>query len=79
MAAILLYIFVPVEIFTFVLDARLAGLVFEHSGDLDRMREIFVARAGALAGAPFVGALCYYTIVALAVFRPFRRQAAVSQ
>ena len=36
-------------------------------------RELLVARIGALAGAPFIAQLCYYTILALAIFQPFKK------
>jgi hypothetical protein len=74
MGGILLYLFVPVEVFVLSLDLRLAFLALGAGTDLAQMRELFLARAGALAGAPFVATMCYYTIIALAIFQPFRRR-----
>ncbi len=73
-SAILLYIFVPVEIFTITRDVRMIYTEFFTTADNSVFRELFVARVGALAGAPVVGLLCYYTIIFLAVFQPLRRK-----
>jgi hypothetical protein len=37
-------------------------------------RELFLARLGALAGTPLIATLCYYTIIALAVFQPLKKK-----
>jgi hypothetical protein len=74
MSAILLYLFVPVEIFTIVLDVRMIYDEFFTTADNAVFRELFLARVGALAGAPLVAMLCYYTIIVLAIFQPFRRK-----
>jgi hypothetical protein len=71
-SAILFYAFVPVELFTMVLDARMVYMEFFTTAGNDVFRELFVARVAALAGAPLIALLCYYTIIVLAVFRPFR-------
>ncbi len=75
MSALLLYLFVPVEVYAMSLDVRMMYLEFFTGADLPAFRELFLARVGVLAGAPFVAALCYFTIIALAVFQPFRRSA----
>jgi amino acid transporter len=74
MSAILFYLFVPVEIFTIVLDVRMIYDEFFTTADNAVFRELFLARVGALAGAPLVAMLCYYTIIGLAVFQPFRKR-----
>ncbi len=74
MAAILLYVFVPVEVFTIVLDVRLVYQEFFTTADTAVLRELFLARLGALAGAPLVATFCYFTVVGLAVFQPFRKK-----
>jgi len=73
MSAILFYTFVPVEVFTLYLDGKMAYKEFFTTEGNDVFRELFVARVGALAGAPVIALLCYYTIIALAVFRPFTK------
>ncbi len=75
MGAILFYVFVPVEVYTLVLDARMVYNEFFTTADNALFRELFLARVGALAGAPMVALLCYYTAIGLAVFRPFVRSA----
>lgn len=74
MSAILFYLFVPVEVFTLTLDARMAYNEFFTTTDNAVFRELFIARVGALAGAPLIALLCYYTIIGLAIFRPFTKR-----
>ena len=73
MSAVLFYTFVPVEAFTLYLDGKIAYREFFTTEGNDVFRELFIARVGALAGAPVIALLCYYTIIALAVFRPFTK------
>ena len=73
MSAILFSLFVPVELFTMYLDARMVYMEFFTTAGNDVFRELFHARLGVLAGAPLVALPCYYTIIALAVFRPFTK------
>ena len=75
MSAILFYAFVPVEVFTMSLDARMVYMEFFTTAGNEVLRELFIARVAALAGAPVIALLCYYTIIALAVFRPLTRRA----
>ncbi len=72
-SAILLYMFVPVEIFAMTIDVKMIYAEFFTTADNSVFRELFIARLGALAGAPVVALFCYYTIIALAVFQPLRR------
>ncbi|MER3524291.1 MAG: hypothetical protein C4326_09555 [Ignavibacteria bacterium] len=74
MSAILFYVFVPVEVFTLYLDGKMISLEFFTTEGLEQFHELFLARVGALAGAPTVAALCYFTIIGLAVFQPFRKR-----
>jgi hypothetical protein len=74
MSAILLFLFVPVEVFTMVQDVRLILMEFSGTAQLPEFRELFMARMQALAGAPLIAHLCYYTIIVLIVMRPFRKQ-----
>lgn len=73
-SAILLYGFVPVEAFTMYLDGKMIYQEFFTTADNTVFRELFIARVGALAGAPFVALLCYYTIIGLAVFQPMKKR-----
>jgi hypothetical protein len=74
MSAILFYLFVPVEIFTMVLDVRIVYTEFFTTADNAVFRELFLARVGALAGAPLVAMMSYLTIIGIAVFQPFRNR-----
>jgi hypothetical protein len=73
MSAILLYLFVPMEIFTFYLDAKMIYHEFMTTADNTVFRELFSARVAALSGAPIIAMLCYYTIICLSVFQPFKK------
>ena len=73
-SAILFYLFVPVECFAMWRDWKIISADFFTASDSPAFRELFLARLGALAGAPIIAQLCYYTIIVLAVFRPFRRK-----
>jgi len=75
MAAILFYIFVPVELYTMVLDGKMVYKEFFTTADNAVFRQLFVARVKALSGAPVVAIFCYYTAIGLAVFQPFRKTA----
>lgn len=74
LSAILFYLFVPVEVFTMVLDARMVYHEFFTTATNTTFRELFIARVAALAGAPAVATLCYYTIIGLVIFRPMIRK-----
>lgn len=78
MSAILFYLFVPVEAFTMYLDGKMIYREFFTTLDNEAFRELFVRRMGALKGAPVVALLCYYTIVGLVVFQPFRKKQEVA-
>jgi hypothetical protein len=73
MSAILFYLFVPVEFFTMYLDGKMIYQEFFTTADNQVFRELFIARVAALAGAPLIALLCYYTIIGLAVFQPLKK------
>ena len=72
-ASILFFAFVPVEIYTMVLDVRIWMLDAAGSNDLVEFRKLFIHRLAALSGVPMIALLSYYTGIALVVFRPLRR------
>lgn len=74
MSAILFYVFIPVELFTMYLDGEMIYKEFFTTADNTVFRELFIARVGALAGAPFIATLCYYTIVGLVIFQPLKKK-----
>jgi hypothetical protein len=73
LCAILFYVFAPVEFYALYLDAKMVYHEFFTTADNSVFRELFIARLGALAGAPLIAQLCYYTIIGLAIFQPFRK------
>jgi len=73
MSAILFYAFVPVEFYTMYLDGRMVYETFFTTASNEVFRELFVARVGALAGVPLIAVLCYYTIIGLVIFQPFKK------
>ncbi len=75
-SAILVYVFIPVEIYTMVLDVRMWLLDVSGSNDLVEFRKLFIHRLAALSGVPMIALLSYYTALALVIFRPLRRRGA---
>ena len=73
MSAILVYAFIPVEIYTMVLDVRMWMLDASGSNDLVEFRKLFIRRLAALSGVPMIALLSYYTAIALVIFRPLRK------
>lgn len=73
MSAVLFYLFVPVEVFTMYLDGKMIYQEFFTTADNQVFRELFIARVAALAGTPLIALLCYYTIIGLAIFQPFKK------
>lgn len=74
MSAILFYLFVPVEAYTTYLDIKMIYQEFFTTADNSVFRSLFIARVAALSGAPVVASLAYYTIIALAIFQPFKKK-----
>jgi hypothetical protein len=72
-ASILFFVFVPVEVYTMVLDVRMWLLDAAGSNDLVEFRKLFIHRLAALSGVPMIALLSYYTAIALVIFRPLRR------
>lgn len=75
MSAILFFLFVPVEIFTMYIDGKMIYQEFFTTADNQMFRTLLIERLGALAGIPLIALLCYYTIIGLAVFQPFKATA----
>lgn len=73
LSAILFYLFMPVEVYTLALDARMIYEEFFTTSDNAVFQELFLKRLTALNGAPIVAMACYLTIVGIAAFQPFRR------
>lgn len=72
-AAILFYLFTPVEIYLMVLDTKMWLLDHVGSNDLVEFRKLFIHRLAALSGVPLIALLCYYTGIIVVVLRPFRQ------
>jgi hypothetical protein len=73
MSAILFYLFTPVEIYTMILDLKMWHLDFIGSVDLVEFRILFIHRLAALSGVPMIALLSYYSIIVVAILRPFTR------
>ena len=73
MSAILLFGFLPVEVYALTIDLRMVYLEFFTTATNEDFRVLLLQRIGALGGAPFIALLSYYTIIGLAVFQPLRR------
>lgn len=73
MCAILFFLFVPVELWSLKLDWKMIGLNYWGNWPLEEFRKAFLARLTALSGLPVIANLTYYTIIVIAVWRPFER------
>jgi hypothetical protein len=74
MCAILFFIFVPVELWSLHLDWKIIGLNFWGEWPLEEFRKAFIRRLTALSGLPVIANLSYYTMIVIAVWRPFEQQ-----
>ncbi len=74
MSAMLFFIFSPVEFYTLYLDWKMIALDFFSNPSLTDFRVLFIHRLAALAGVPMIALLCYYTIIALAIWQPMKKQ-----
>jgi hypothetical protein len=73
MCAVLFFLFVPVEIWSLRLDWKMIGLNFWGDWPLDEFRKAHLRRLTALSGLPVIANLAYYTMIVLAVWRPFEK------
>ena len=74
MSAILLFIFVPVELYCFWLDWKLIGLQYWGEWPIEEFRKAFLNRVTALAGLPFIAQLCYFTVPIFIIFKPLQKK-----
>lgn len=85
MAAILLFMFVPVEAFTSYLDVKFI-LLWEGTRDAiaaqgleafidvrSTMRATLSHRIGALSGLPVMAGFCYFTALVVVIWQPMRK------
>lgn len=76
MSSILFFVFVPVEIYTSIIDLKFLLLFEKRPANHDRLLELFGERIGFLRGVPWIAVMCYYSIIWLAVFKPMKKSAA---
>ncbi len=76
MSAILLFLFVPLELYCGWLDWKLIGLHYWGEWPLEEFRKAFLARVTALAGLPLIAQLCYWTIPVILWMKPFQHKSA---
>ena len=74
MSAILFFMFVPAEVYTYYIDVRFMILFYSNPPNHDELLRLFGLRLGGLSGIPVIALFCYYTIIALAVFKPLRKK-----
>lgn len=73
MCSILFFAFVPVEVYTYYLDIKFYLLYLTNPPNHDGLLRIFGERIGFLKGVPYIALLSYYTVIAIAVFRPLHK------
>jgi amino acid transporter len=91
MAAILLFMFIPVEVFTGYLDIRFI-LIWESTRDMitahgleafidvrSELQATVSHRIGALGGLPVMAVFCYVTALVVMIWQPMRTAAATAE
>jgi len=76
MSALLLFMFIPIELYCYWLDWKIVGLNYWGDWPREEFRKALVARLTALAGLPFIAQLCYYTIPIIIIFKPLQKSEA---
>ncbi|MDD8018959.1 MAG: hypothetical protein PHP42_11340 [Bacteroidota bacterium] len=74
MSAILLFVFIPVEVICFVRDWKVIELNYWGTWPLEEFRKAWISRITALAGLPLIATLCYFTIIVLAIWQPMKKK-----
>lgn len=72
LSAILLFAFIPVELYCFWLDWKIIGLNYWGEWPLEEFRKAFLSRVTALAGLPLIAQLCYFTIPVISIVQPLK-------
>ena len=70
---ILFFIFFPVEVYTGSYDFKFVYGYFFASADTLYLKDIIIKRVTALSGLPVIAMFCYYTIIGLCIWKPFRK------
>jgi len=71
---IFFFLFVPVEIYTSIYDFKFVYEYFFGSADYYYLKELLIRRITALSGMPVIAIFCYYTIIALFIWKPMRKK-----
>ena len=74
MCYILFFLFVPVEIYTYIIDIKFMLLFQTNPPNHDELLRLFGQRLGALSGVPVIALLCYYTIIPVIIFKPLAKK-----
>jgi hypothetical protein len=74
MCYILFFIFVPVEVYTYIVDIKFMLLFRSNPPNHDELLRLFGQRLGALSGVPVIALLCYYSIIPIIIFKPLRKK-----
>lgn len=74
MCYILFFLFVPVEIYTYIIDIKFMLLFQTNPPNHDELLRLFGQRLGALSGVPVIALLCYYTIIPIIIFKPLKKK-----
>lgn len=73
MSALLIFLFIPVELYCFWLDWKIVGLQYWGAWPVEEFRKAFYSRITALAGLPLIAQMCYYTIPIFIIFKPLNK------
>ena len=72
MCSILFFAFIPVEVYTSILDYKFIILFYQNPPNHDGLLKLFGERIGFFRGVPWIALLCYYTIIVVAIFKPLK-------
>lgn len=72
-SAILFFVFSPVEFYSGYLDFKFYLMYLEDPYEYEQKLLVFGERLGLLKGVPWIALLCYYTIIAISIFKPLKK------
>lgn len=73
MIAMILVLFLPVEIYLSYLDINFTIMVLLTNFNTNLALSLLIQRIAALGGLPAIGFLCYVTSIWIAIFQPLKR------
>lgn len=73
MIVMIVTLFIPVEVFTFIIDVKFVLLVYTPNFDPNLGLSLLIQRIAALNGLPAIAIFSYFTAIFLAILQPLKR------